>query len=1311
MTSKQRNEDTNVPPSSTREDDHCVDLTVLMNERLQTDGEKGLTSMEYKRRLQLYGPNRMSPPKTIPEWLKILQTMTGFFSLLLLAGGVLCFIGYALKREVENLYLGIVLVSVVVLTGLFTYFQEKKSSNLMESFKSMMPDRCTVLRDGKPTEVNAEDLVLGDIVLLKAGDKVPADMRLLECSDDMQVDNASLTGESEPCKRSPQCTDANPLESQNMAFFGTQVPKGSCKGVVLATGDNTFMGKIAKLTLSTGSEKTPIGIELDHFISIISIVAISLGVLFFIIGCFLGTDLITNLVFMIGIIVANVPEGLLATVTVSLSLTANRMSSKNVLVKNLEGVETLGSTSCICSDKTGTLTQNMMTVANVVYDAAIFDCECSMYAQPTVDPSSLSYSHLLRIAALCNNAKWDENSKYGKHADGSPDYASKQPFTEELLLGDGSTEKRVMWKPLGDASESALLKYVQASFDVEVFRQENPKLKEIPFNSTNKYQVSIHQQSGTSHHLLVMKGAPERILGRCGSILLNGKVEPFTAEHQAAIEQLQLELSRKGLRVLGFAELELDPEVYREDYPYSSESPNFPLGEDPATYPTDRPHSDAIFTKLCYVGMMAMIDPPRPQVPPAVEKCKSSGIRVIMVTGDHPITAKAIAKKVGIIWGDTAEDVELRNQSKNLREGDPGWEDPALAPAIVVPGWELTSETPDAIWEDILDHPQVVFARTSPQQKLEIVEHNQRRGEVVAVTGDGVNDAPALRKADIGIAMGIMGSAVSKEAADMILVDDNFASIVKGVEEGRLIFDNLKKSIAYTLSSNIPEIGPFLAFITLQIPLPLDTILILLIDLGTDMFPAISFAYEAPESDIMKRPPRDSKRDRLVNRKLLVFAYLEIGVIQCIAAFFVWFFVMNSYGFKPHTLFSLGAYDNWGKQTLYCKTSGGAYYREVGDPMHAELEKYDGMVTSLEEYKRAVSGGYFFWSEEDDGKVLGCHFPSKNLIGTISSIPSFDLSDPTSYYTSEGVFTGGNVVVTRQAIDVLLRQGYFPYIPLQGRVSPFWSSHWLAADVHSSGDPGLEKRKSRLDDWTDEWINVKTNVKINVKTNDRINHQRQTTGKEKVELTYQPIGVWTLTNVEADKPTGSPLVTSAVASMIEKDEELHWMSGKRYHSAILSQSSSLSDEEYVYALTTRSANNTVRLNIASRMIQKEALHYAQTSYLVTIIVVQVADLLICKTRMLSLLRHGMRNHAMNSALLFELMLAGVLLYVKPLNHALRTRPLPLTFWLMGIPSFILILLFDEMRKYWMRRTSKTIVNEETKQLLRQAGWIERNSYY
>lgn len=1248
-------------------DVHQVDLSILLGERLKTDCDKGLSSEEQSIRLQRDGPNRMTPPKSIPEWLHFLKTFTGFFSLLLLAGSVLCFIGYALKQEVENLYLGIVLFAVVFITGLFTYLQEKKSNNLMESFKNMMPDHCTVIRDGNPREVDTEDLVVGDILHLKAGDRVPADIRIIECSDDMQVDNASLTGESEPCKRSPNCTNANPLETQNMAFFGTQVPKGSCKGVVTAVGDHTFMGRIATLTLTTGSAKTPIASELDHFIYIISVVAVTLGVVFFLVGCFIGTDLITNLVFMIGIIVANVPEGLLVTVTVSLSLTAHRMSAKSVLVKNLEGVETLGSTSCICSDKTGTLTQNVMTVANVVYDDAVFDCDCSMYARPTLDETALSFTHLRRIAALCNNAKWDESSKFKK---GDP--TTPQPFVEEFVLGDGSTERRVMWKPIGDASESALLKFVQGSLDVDAYRVEHAKVKEIPFNSTNKYQVSVHRQPASGQLLLVMKGAPERILTRCDRCLLNGEVVPFTPALREHMESIQLELSRKGLRVLGLCELALDPAVYTPDYAFSSETPNFPLGEDRDSFPAGVPHTDAVFTKLCFVGMMALIDPPRPQVPPAVEKCKTAGIRVIMVTGDHPVTAKAIAKKVGILWGDTSEDVELRNHEKGLKEGDPGWEDPALAPAIVVPGWELTPDLPASLWDDILDHPQVVFARTSPQQKLMIVEQAQRRGEIVAVTGDGVNDAPALRKADIGIAMGIMGSAVSKEAADMILVDDNFASIVNGIEEGRLIFDNLKKSIAYTLSSNIPEIGPFLAFIVFQIPLPLETILILLIDLGTDMLPAISYAYETPEADIMKRPPRDSRQDKLVNSKLIFFAYLQIGVIQCIAAFFTFLMVMTNFGYPGHILMGLGAYENWGKQTLYCKTEGGHWFREVVREGVSSFEKWEGSVTNQHDFFSMFNQGYMFWDTEENGHLIGCHFPAKNFKGSLSSVPHFNLADPASYATSEGAFTAGNSVVTEQSIAVLLRAGYYPYLPLRGRVSPFWRRTWVEEDVAAASSVGL-------------------------------------VGSATAVLGYQPVGAWRLSDLEEECENKSEL-TSRVLALILNDAEYSAMGKKLYRKASFYHSTSKAEEGYRYALTEVKEGRLV-MNIASRMMQKEALHYAQTSYLVVIVIVQVADLLICKTRMLSIIDQGMSNSAMNAALFFELILASFLLYTPFLNDVLRTRPVPLTSWLMGMPYMVLIIVYDEVRKFLMRRTTTVTVNAETKQILRNAGWIERNTYY
>merc|ERR1712073_134351 len=386
-----------------------------------------------------------------------------------------------------------------------------------------------------------------------------------------------------------------------------------------------------------------------------------------------------------------------------------------------------------------------------------------------------------------------------------------------------------------------------------------------------------------NRYLLVMKGAPERIVDRCSTIIVDGRELPMTEEWKNAFETAYLELGGLGERVLGFCDFMLPADKYPVGYPFDAEDVNFPL------------------EGLRFVGLMSMIDPPRAAVPDAVSKCRSAGIKVIMVTGDHPITAKAIARSVGIISDgqETIEDIASR-MNIPLEEVNP-----RDAKAAVVHGGELKDISEAQLDEILLHHNEIVFARTSPQQKLIIVEGCQRMGAIVAVTGDGVNDSPALKKADIGVAMGIAGSDVSKQAADMILLDDNFASIVTGVEEGRLIFDNLKKSIAYTLTSNIPEISPFLLFIQADVPLPLGTVTILCIDLGTDMVPAISMAYEQAESDIMKRPPRNPFTDKLVNERLISMAYGQIGMIQASAGFFVYFVILAENGFWPKRLFGL----------------------------------------------------------------------------------------------------------------------------------------------------------------------------------------------------------------------------------------------------------------------------------------------------------------------------------------------------------------------------------------------------------------------
>ncbi|NWQ79529.1 AT1A1 ATPase, partial [Columbina picui] len=847
------------------QDDHKLSLDEL-HRKYGTDLNRGLTSARAAEILARDGPNSLTPPPTTPEWVKFCRQLFGGFSLLLWIGAILCFLAYGIQSVMEeepnndNLYLGVVLAAVVIITGCFSYYQEAKSSKIMESFKNMVPQQALVVRNGEKISINAEGVVVGDLVEVKGGDRIPADLRIISAHG-CKVDNSSLTGESEPQTRSPDFSHENPLETRNIAFFSTNCVEGTARGIVISTGDRTVMGRIASLASGLEGGKTPIAMEIEHFIHLITGVAVFLGVTFFILSLILEYTWLEAVIFLIGIIVANVPEGLLATVTVCLTLTAKRMARKNCLVKNLEAVETLGSTSTICSDKTGTLTQNRMTVAHMWFDNQIHEADTTEnQSGASFDKTSATWTALSRVAGLCNRAVFQANQE-------------NVPILKRAVAGD--------------ASESALLKCIELCCgSVKEMRERYPKVVEIPFNSTNKYQLSIHKNANPSEsrYLLVMKGAPERILDRCSTILIHGKEQPLDEEMKDAFQNAYLELGGLGERVLGFCHLALPDAQFPEGFQFDTDEVNFPVD------------------KLCFVGLMSMIDPPRAAVPDAVGKCRSAGIKVvIMVTGDHPITAKAIAKGVGIIseGNETVEDIAAR---LNIPVSQVN---PRDAKACVVHGTDLKDMTSEQLDDILTHHTEIVFARTSPQQKLIIVEGCQRQGAIVAVTGDGVNDSPALKKADIGVAMGIAGSDVSKQAADMILLDDNFASIVTGVEEGRLIFDNLKKSIAYTLTSNIPEITPFLIFIIANIPLPLGTVTILCIDLGTDMVPAISLAYEQAESDIMKRQPRNPKTDKLVNERLISMAYGQIGMIQALGGFFTYFVIMAENGFWPSGLLGI----------------------------------------------------------------------------------------------------------------------------------------------------------------------------------------------------------------------------------------------------------------------------------------------------------------------------------------------------------------------------------------------------------------------
>jgi len=835
---------------------------------------QGLTQEEAAQRLAQNGPNALTPPKGKSEIVKFLEQFTSPFAIIPVIAGVWTFILYFIDipNNLDRLILALMLFAVTMFNVTVAYVEERKGEKLLSGFAALGAAKCRVIRDGKLATIDVTEVVLGDLVKVRGGDKLPADVRLLTCNG-LKADNASLTGEQEPQSRSTECTHHNPLETKNLMFYGTLAIEGEGIGIVIRTGDNTVIGQIANLAQSTSTLETPLRREINKFVGKIGCLALTVGIIYFILACIFRNDIIENFVFAIGLVIANVPQGLIPTVTMLLTISAKKLGKRQVMVKRLESVETLGSTTVIASDKTGTLTQNRMTVVDLWYDGKMTSVvyERYMIDKPqdiTLDTLSRNdldtFQQLQRCIGLCNRTVFEPN----------PENLLKPILDRECI---------------GDASEAALLKYFVSRpdlADIEDMRNLFPKVFEIPFNSKNKWQLSIHklsdEASANSPRILLIKGAPERIIAKCNRIKCYNAELELNEEWKDNFQQAYEHLAAKGERVLGFATLVLDPARY---------PPSMDKDYNEANIPTDG---------YVFLGLTGLMDPPKVGVLEAIAKCKSAGIQVIMVTGDHPATAKSIAKQVGIIEGRTIEDIAEEEDCK------PEDVDLARADAVVIHGEKIETLT-DRDWHSVLTKKQIVFSRTSPQQKLEIVERLQRAGHIVAVTGDGVNDSPALRKADLGISMNITGSDVSKEAAAIILMDDNFASIVNGIEEGRLIFDNLKKSIAYTISHCMPEIVPFLVYVILAIPLPVTSILIIFIDLGTELLPAISLAYEKAEADIMHRPPR-SKNDALVSFQLLSFSYLQMGVTECLACFFGYFTVFFYYGFTPHSLVGLARY-------------------------------------------------------------------------------------------------------------------------------------------------------------------------------------------------------------------------------------------------------------------------------------------------------------------------------------------------------------------------------------------------------------------
>ena len=756
--------------------------------------ETGLSDEEAERRLKIVGTNELHVRQQIPGYIKLLLQFKNFFAILLMVGGSLAFFADYLDPEQGNFYIGCALYGVVLLNAIFTFIQAYQSEKIMQSFQKMLPTMVNIEREGEVKQIAASQVVPGDIMLLYEGDKVSADGRLIRVNQ-LQVDMSSLTGESTPETLQLEADSENPYQSRNMVFSGTLVQSGNAKVLVCETGMATQIGKIVELTKQTSNVETPIGKELNYFIKIISSIAIVLGISFFAVSVAIGKGEISSLIFAIGIIVANVPEGLLPTVTLALTMASKRMARKNALIKNLESVETLGSTTVICTDKTGTLTQNKISVNSLITNQREYDVGLSL----TADDVELHIAR--RVMTLCNNAHLDSELKYS-----------------------------------GDSTEVALLAYAEKLTSIKDIVQTK-RLAEKSFTSEDKYMVTVNESPEGDHFHAYLKGAPEVVMAMCDQIHLNGQKVAFTEAYRKQVVAQYMSLAGRGERGLALAYRNLDNDGI--------------------------PDAHYIF-----VAVVGMIDPPRVEVPEAILKCRQAGIRVFMLTGDFGPTAKAIGKQIGLF-------------------SDKG---------KVLNGDEL-SALDDAGLSSLLNENELIFARITPAQKLQIVQALQKKDQIVTVTGDGVNDAPALKNADMGVAMGLMGTDVAKEASNMVLMDDNFATIVTAIEEGRTIFDNIKKFIAYILTSNIPQILPFIAYVLLDIPLPLTVVLILAIDLGTDIIPALGLGSEKPETDVMNKPPR-ARHERLLTRNLLFMSYGIVGMIQAAAGFFSYFYILLEGGWQ-----------------------------------------------------------------------------------------------------------------------------------------------------------------------------------------------------------------------------------------------------------------------------------------------------------------------------------------------------------------------------------------------------------------------------
>uniref|UniRef100_A0A914V3R2 Cation-transporting P-type ATPase N-terminal domain-containing protein n=1 Tax=Plectus sambesii TaxID=2011161 RepID=A0A914V3R2_9BILA len=901
------------------------------------NASNGLTTEEAKRRLEIDGRNALTPPKEVSSWVLLGRQFLNPFWLLLIAAGVLSLITFFFDTSVVlNLYVAFILFIIVIIMCFASFWQEKKARNAVRGFQNLLPTFCSGVRDGRECTIAAEELVVGDLVFIRSGARVPADVRILYCSG-LKLETSSITGEAEPIEFTyqPAPETVSVFESHNVAFNGSFCIDGEGLGVVIRVADHTVIGQIAKLTTNQKQKKSSLDKEMTKFIRFITILALTMATIVFLVGAAMSKFQNVLHTFINGflvVIVANVPQGLPATLTSQLTIIARRMAKKNVFLKKLDVIEAFGAATIIASDKTGTLTKNIMTVTDLWYNKQYMSgrpdikqktLRAKKDSRNILDMYESPLPELLAVMTVCNKAQIEHKTSVRKpvrRASNPPPCRSRVSSVNEATLEAELSVERRSEQPkdiapppqptateqkyrniTGSPSEVALLRYAAQMVPPNIMRVRYEVVFEIPFNSIRKWHLvivkSVEQTANDelASYTLMMKGASEVLIEKCSTLAYETGEQKLDEEAKMEFQDAYLHFGNEGRRVIGFVMKQFKAPA---DTRFTIDEGNYPQ------------------TDLTFLGMAAIMDPPRDDTAKAISECKGAGIKVFMVTGDHPTTAAAIARQIGLIG--QAETIQRQGRqqiSVDVIEDD-------KTEYAVIHGEKLPTLT-EKDWDELLQKQAIVFARTTPEHKLLIVEECQRRGEIVAVTGDGVNDAPALKRADIGVAMGGVGSDVAKQAADIILMDDNFASIVGGIEEGRLLYDNLKKTIAYTLTHFVPEVVPIILNLALGFPPGFTSLQILSVDLASEIAPAISLAYESSERDIMKKPPRKHNA-RLVSKSLLAYSYLIIGPVIAIGCFFSYLSVYWYYGISIHDLaFSAGDGKNWVHSTTNNFTSNG----------------------------------------------------------------------------------------------------------------------------------------------------------------------------------------------------------------------------------------------------------------------------------------------------------------------------------------------------------------------------------------------------